>query len=126
MESIHCIRIMIKFFIMLGLAEPMMIRSPIPNHRRNRVTYSLTSLLDIVPTLLDWFNIPYADQTPSDTNEVSPPPLTGKSLLPLLVQGKSKLSIITVKATLNIIVLCTCVCRTSRKQHGCLRQSNTS
>lgn len=74
---------------MLGLAEPMMIRSPIPSHRRNSVTYSLTSLLDIVPTLLDWFNIPYVDQSSFETNEVSPPALTGKSLLPLLVKGKS-------------------------------------
>ncbi|XP_076242988.1 N-sulfoglucosamine sulfohydrolase [Calliopsis andreniformis] len=69
-----------------GLAEPMMIRSPVPNHRRNSVTYSLTSLLDIVPTLLDWFNIPYMNQSSADINEVAPPPLTGKSLLPLLVE----------------------------------------
>ncbi|XP_003399164.1 N-sulphoglucosamine sulphohydrolase [Bombus terrestris] len=67
-----------------GLAEPMMIRSPIPNHRRNSVTHSLTSLLDIVPTLLDWFNIPYTDQSSFDTNEA--PHLTGKSLLPLLIE----------------------------------------
>ncbi|XP_076183777.1 N-sulfoglucosamine sulfohydrolase isoform X1 [Ptiloglossa arizonensis] len=67
-----------------GLAEPMMIRSPIPNHRKNSVTYSLTSLLDIVPTLLDWFNIPYMNQSLSDTNSF--PHLTGKSLLPLLVE----------------------------------------
>ncbi|XP_043790207.1 N-sulphoglucosamine sulphohydrolase isoform X2 [Apis laboriosa] len=69
-----------------GLAEPMMIRSPIPNHRRNSITYSLTSLLDIVPTLLDWFNIPYMDLSLFDTNETSVPFLTGKSLLPLLIQ----------------------------------------
>ncbi|KZC07309.1 N-sulfoglucosamine sulfohydrolase, partial [Dufourea novaeangliae] len=69
-----------------GLAEPMMIRSPIPEHRKNSVTYSLTSLLDIVPTLLDWFNIPYTNEPSSDTNEVSSPQLTGKSLLPLLNQ----------------------------------------
>lgn len=74
---------------MLGLAEPMMIRSPIPNHRKNSITHSLTSLLDIVPTLLDWFNIPYMD--PFDTNEASVPFLTGKSLLPLLIQGIFKL-----------------------------------
>ncbi|XP_043250801.1 N-sulphoglucosamine sulphohydrolase isoform X1 [Colletes gigas] len=67
-----------------GLAEPMMIRSPIRGHRKNSVTYSLTSLLDIVPTLLDWFNISYKDQFSLDTNEVSFPHLTGKSLLPLL------------------------------------------
>ncbi|XP_076288464.1 N-sulfoglucosamine sulfohydrolase isoform X2 [Lasioglossum baleicum] len=69
-----------------GLAEPMMIRSPIPEHRKNVVTYSLTSLLDIVPTLLDWFNIPYANQSSTDTNGNSSLELTGKSLLPLLDQ----------------------------------------
>ncbi|CAL7941258.1 unnamed protein product [Xylocopa violacea] len=69
-----------------GLAEPMIIRSPIPGHRRNSVTHSLTSLLDIVPTLLDWFDIPYMDLPSFDTNEVSHPSLTGKSLLPLFVQ----------------------------------------
>lgn len=85
---------------MLGLAEPMMIRSPIPNHRRNSVTYSLTSLLDIVPTLLDWFNISYMNQPHAsfNANEVSAPHLTGKSLLPLLVEGKSELfSLINIK-----------------------------
>ncbi|KAF3423278.1 hypothetical protein E2986_04882 [Frieseomelitta varia] len=73
-----------------GLAEPMMIRSPISNHRKNSVTHSLTSLLDIIPTLLDWFNIPYMDRSSFDTNEA--PLLTGKSLLPLLIQGKFDLS----------------------------------
>ncbi|XP_031829818.1 N-sulfoglucosamine sulfohydrolase [Nomia melanderi] len=69
-----------------GLAEPMMIRSPNPKHRKNAVTYSLTSLLDIVPTLLDWFDITYTNQPSSNENEVLSPQLTGKSLLPLLDQ----------------------------------------
>lgn len=78
----------------------MMIRSPIPNHRRNSVTHSLTSLLDIVPTLLDWFNIPYTDQSSFDTNEA--PHLTGKSLLPLLIEGKFKLSTFSIKTPLTL------------------------
>ncbi|XP_054010771.1 N-sulphoglucosamine sulphohydrolase isoform X1 [Hylaeus anthracinus] len=69
-----------------GLAEPMMIKSPIHNHRKNSVTYSLTSLLDVVPTLLDWFDIPYKNQYSFNTNEVFPLQLTGKSLLPLLIE----------------------------------------
>lgn len=64
-----------------GMAEPLLISSPEPEHRHNEVTYSMTSLLDIVPTLLDWFNISYPHE-----NEVKPI-LTGKSLLPLLVKG---------------------------------------
>ncbi|KAK4874786.1 hypothetical protein RN001_014146 [Aquatica leii] len=58
-----------------GIAEPMFISSPVTTDRHNQVTYSLTSLLDIVPTLLDWYGI--------DSNEIKTP-LTGKSLLPLL------------------------------------------
>ncbi|KAL6261970.1 hypothetical protein P5V15_007053 [Pogonomyrmex californicus] len=64
-----------------GLAEPMMISSPIQGHRKNSVTYSMTSLLDIVPTILDWFNITYMDQ---DSDEMPSLQLTGKSLIPLL------------------------------------------
>lgn len=67
-----------------GMAEPMMISSPIHGHRKNSVTNSMTSLLDIAPTILDWFNITYIDYP--NFNEVSSP-LTGKSLLPLLLKG---------------------------------------
>lgn len=68
------------------MAEPMMISSPIHGHRKNSVTYSMTSLLDIVPTILDWFNVTYMDYS-SNSNEVSSSQLTGKSLLPLLLEG---------------------------------------
>lgn len=63
-----------------GVAEPMFISSPVHKERRNQVTNSLTSLLDVVPTVLDWFNI-----TIDETNSVYDTKLTGKSLLPLLV-----------------------------------------
>lgn len=64
----------------------MMISSPIRDHRKNSVTYSMTSLLDIVPTILDWFNITYENQS-SDFDEMPSLQLTGKSLLPLLREG---------------------------------------
>lgn len=70
-----------------GMAEPMLISSPRPEDRHNEVTYSMTSLLDIVPTLLDWFKIPYPHE-----NEIKPI-LTGKSLLPLLVKGNLLISL---------------------------------
>lgn len=60
-----------------GMTEPMFISSP-TNKRPNEVTYSLTSLLDIAPTVLDWFNI---------KNKKEEILLTGKSLLPLLEKG---------------------------------------
>ncbi|KAH0548365.1 N-sulphoglucosamine sulphohydrolase [Cotesia glomerata] len=67
-----------------GMAEPMIISSPYHKDRRNQVTYSMTSLLDIAPTLLDWFNVSYqADPYNYDIHEIK---LTGKSLLPLLIE----------------------------------------
>lgn len=67
-----------------GIAEPMFISSPVHTERRNQVTYSLTSLLDVVPTVLDWFHI---SEKTNEVNQESTK-LTGKSLLPLLIQGK--------------------------------------
>ncbi|XP_011314471.1 N-sulphoglucosamine sulphohydrolase [Fopius arisanus] len=68
-----------------GMAEPLMISSPLHPKRRNQVTYSMTSLLDIVPTLFDWFGI---NEELSQSNEIPQRHsinLTGKSLLPLLI-----------------------------------------
>uniref|UniRef100_A0A182SY23 Sulfatase N-terminal domain-containing protein n=1 Tax=Anopheles maculatus TaxID=74869 RepID=A0A182SY23_9DIPT len=59
-----------------GMAEPMFIRSPNKGSRRNEVTYSMTSHLDLVPTILEWFNLSHPQPTS----------LTGRSLLPLLLQ----------------------------------------
>lgn len=66
-----------------GMAEPMFISSPIHTERRNQVTHSLTSLLDITPTVLDWFDI----KIENENNNVYSH-LTGRSLLPLLEKGK--------------------------------------
>ncbi|XP_058130265.1 N-sulphoglucosamine sulphohydrolase [Anopheles ziemanni] len=62
-----------------GMAEPMFIRSPETGARRNEVTYSMTSHLDLVPTILEWFNLSYP----------LPNSLTGRSLLPLLFKEPS-------------------------------------
>lgn len=71
-----------------GMAEPMFISSPEPNKRRNQVTYSMTSLLDLAPTFLDWFKIklPHHSIYNTESNSINrhSPILTGKSLLPLL------------------------------------------
>lgn len=67
-----------------GMREPMFIASPNPKHRHNQVTYEMTSLLDIVPTLLDFFNATASTEY-LKTNDVDlPQTLTGKSLLHLL------------------------------------------
>lgn len=67
-----------------GIAEPLLISSPLHTARHNEVTHSLASLLDVVPTVLDWFNI-----TVEEDNEILRKNiLTGKSLLPLLNEGR--------------------------------------
>ncbi|CAG9763177.1 unnamed protein product [Ceutorhynchus assimilis] len=72
-----------------GIAEPMFISSPYHKKRRNQITNSLASLLDIVPTILDWFGI-------SNQN------LTGKSLLPLLTKEPSDKSKEAIFASHNL------------------------
>uniref|UniRef100_A0A6M2DWX7 Putative sulfatase n=1 Tax=Xenopsylla cheopis TaxID=163159 RepID=A0A6M2DWX7_XENCH len=67
-----------------GIAEPMFISAPVQK-RRNQVTYELTSLLDVAPTLLDWFNVSQPEQNILETNDVNiGKTYTGKSLLNLL------------------------------------------
>ncbi|KAK3089182.1 hypothetical protein FSP39_001551 [Pinctada imbricata] len=60
-----------------GMAEPMLLS--VPGHKENwgKVSQELVSLLDIVPTVLDWFNIKY----PEYRLLRNPVTLTGKSLL---------------------------------------------
>lgn len=70
-----------------GMREPMFISSPLNKKRRNQVTYAMTSLLDIVPTMLEWYNVSMNDANDIDSNSINSknhPVLTGKSLLPLL------------------------------------------
>lgn len=73
-----------------GIREPMFISSPEHTERRNQVTYSLSSLLDIVPTILDWHGINgvnEAEENLVEPEEITESGLTGKSLLPLLISG---------------------------------------
>lgn len=64
-----------------GMMEPLLISSPIHNDRHNQVTYSLSSLLDIAPTILDWFGI--------KKNTA----MNGRSLMPLLTKGRNTLNV---------------------------------
>ncbi|KAG8224907.1 hypothetical protein J437_LFUL006265 [Ladona fulva] len=73
-----CPPVLLKFLILYlyrGMAEPMLLSSPLNTKRQNQITHSLTSLLDVTPTILDWFGLkhPKGDSY-----------LSGKSLLPLL------------------------------------------
>ncbi|GJQ82220.1 hypothetical protein Trydic_g19423 [Trypoxylus dichotomus] len=89
-----------------GIREPMFVSSPYHTKRRNQVTYSMTSLLDVVPTILDWFNIEDERVTAVndvDSNEIlEKSPLTGKSLLPLLVNEPTNYSTEAIFASHNM------------------------
>ncbi|RZF43823.1 hypothetical protein LSTR_LSTR006364 [Laodelphax striatellus] len=63
-----------------GMAVPLLMSTQEFPERQNQVTYSLSSLLDVTPTVLDWFGIKYRPKMS---------PLQGKSLLPLLKKEPS-------------------------------------
>lgn len=69
-----------------GVREPMFISSPEHKERRNKVTYFMTSHLDILPTVLDWLQIKYESGVDLERNTFEQSILTGRSLLPLLTQ----------------------------------------
>lgn len=64
----------------------MFISSPEHKERRNQVTYAMSSHLDILPTILDWYQITPKFEVDLTQNALDKPALTGISLLPLLVQ----------------------------------------
>ncbi|XP_053473328.1 N-sulphoglucosamine sulphohydrolase [Ictalurus furcatus] len=64
-----------------GVAEPMIISSPEHRERWGQMSDAYVSLLDITPTLLDWFSVPYPPYSLSRGSVVH---LTGRSLLPAL------------------------------------------
>uniref|UniRef100_A0A8D2ZWJ9 N-sulfoglucosamine sulfohydrolase (sulfamidase) n=1 Tax=Scophthalmus maximus TaxID=52904 RepID=A0A8D2ZWJ9_SCOMX len=67
-----------------GTAEPMLVSSPEHRERWGDTSQAYVSLLDITPTILDWFSVPYPSYSlpGSPANLVH---LTGRSLLPALV-----------------------------------------
>lgn len=68
-----------------GTREPFFLHSPTNTKRQNQVTYSMTSLIDITPTILDWFNVTYPNiQSKAYNISKKITILTGKSILPLL------------------------------------------
>nr|XP_037287482.1 N-sulphoglucosamine sulphohydrolase-like [Rhipicephalus microplus] len=67
-----------------GVQEPMIVRDPEKPGSAGTRSDALVSLLDIVPTVLEWFSIP----VPQYTIFKKPVTFTGSSLLPLLAQQK--------------------------------------
>ncbi|KAI5936207.1 N-sulfoglucosamine sulfohydrolase [Manis javanica] len=64
-----------------GTAEPLLVSSPEHPQRQGQVSEASVSLLDLTPTVLDWFSIPYPSYTIFGSKTVE---LTGRSLLPAL------------------------------------------
>ena len=64
-----------------GMAEPMLISSPFATQRWGESTEAMVGLTDIVPTILDWFGLPFPNYTLFGPNPVT---LQGQSMLPLL------------------------------------------
>ena len=63
------------------MAEPYLVSSPYVTKRWGQISDASVSLLDIVPTILDWFSIDYPSYKLFGTHDVQ---LTGKSVLPML------------------------------------------
>ncbi|XP_032994898.1 LOW QUALITY PROTEIN: N-sulphoglucosamine sulphohydrolase [Lacerta agilis] len=64
-----------------GTAEPLLVSSPEHPSRWGQVSNAYASLLDMTPTILDWFSVPYPSYSLFGKRMVQ---LTGKSLLPAL------------------------------------------
>ncbi|BFZ03758.1 hypothetical protein BsWGS_06797 [Bradybaena similaris] len=80
-----------------GIAEPFLLSSPDGQSKWGKRSATLVSLLDIVPTILDWYGLQY----PSYKLEGNLVQLTGQSLLPLVNDG-SKLKLRTEQHLPNI------------------------
>ncbi len=63
-----------------GMGEPMILSNPMAPGRWGQQTEALASTTDIVPTILDWFNLKYPEYKLFGPNVT----LQGKSLLPVL------------------------------------------
>ena len=65
-----------------GMMEPFLISSPLSRCSWGQRSNALVSTTDIVPTILDWFGLPFPNYTlPGMPRRVT---LHGRSLLPLL------------------------------------------
>lgn len=65
-----------------GIAVPLVISSPlVPQESRGHTSGALVSLTDIVPTILDWYDLPMPNYSIFGPNPAIP---LGKSLIPIL------------------------------------------
>lgn len=87
-----------------GTGEPMLVSSPEHRERWGDTSQAYVSLLDITPTILDWFSVPY----PSYSLPGSPATqvhLTGRSLLPALVTEPSSWHTVYASQSLHEVTM---------------------
>lgn len=64
-----------------GIAEPLMVSSPLAPERWGQESTAMVSHTDLMPTILDWFGLPAPNYTLFGPNPVNP---LGHSILPIL------------------------------------------
>uniref|UniRef100_A0A8C9YKP6 N-sulfoglucosamine sulfohydrolase (sulfamidase) n=1 Tax=Sander lucioperca TaxID=283035 RepID=A0A8C9YKP6_SANLU len=87
-----------------GTAEPMLVSSPEHRERWGDTSQAYVSLLDITPTILEWFSVPY----PSYSLPGGPATLvhlTGRSLLPALVTEPSSWHTVYASQSLHEVTM---------------------
>lgn len=87
-----------------GTAEPMLVSSPEHRERWGDTSQAYVSLLDITPTILDWFSIPYPSYS-LPGSPTTPVHLTGRSLLPVLVTEPSSWHTIYASQSLHEVTM---------------------
>ncbi|XP_061844053.2 N-sulphoglucosamine sulphohydrolase isoform X1 [Nerophis lumbriciformis] len=87
-----------------GTAEPMLVSSPEHMNRWGDNSQAYVSLLDITPTILDWFSLPYPSYTLPGSTAV-PVHLTGRSLLPALITEPSSWNTLYASQSLHEVTM---------------------
>uniref|UniRef100_A0A3Q4AYX7 Sulfatase N-terminal domain-containing protein n=1 Tax=Mola mola TaxID=94237 RepID=A0A3Q4AYX7_MOLML len=87
-----------------GIAEPMLVSSPEHRERWGDTSQAYVSLLDITPTILDWFSVPYPSYSLPE-NPATPVHLTGRSLLPALTTEPSSWRTVYASQSLHEVTM---------------------
>ena len=64
-----------------GIREPLIVSNPLSTQRWGQFSNAMVSLTDLVPTVLDWYGLPFPNYTLFGPNHVT---VDGNSILPIL------------------------------------------
>uniref|UniRef100_A0A8C5E987 Sulfatase N-terminal domain-containing protein n=1 Tax=Gouania willdenowi TaxID=441366 RepID=A0A8C5E987_GOUWI len=87
-----------------GTAEPMLVSSPEHRERWGDTSQAYVSLLDITPSILDWFSVSYPSYSLPGSPTV-PVHLTGRSLLPAMVVEPSRWNTVFSSQSLHEVTM---------------------